>query len=94
MYADSTLFYHERLYKPLAKIAQDYVKKRKLNNETLQSFKLGYSGEWDELYKFLKAKGYDDNIIEQSGLCIKTKKGEYMDFFRKRLMFPVMNVSR
>ena len=31
-------FYHERLYKPEAKIAQDYVKKRKLNNATLKAF--------------------------------------------------------
>ena len=27
MHALTTMFYHERLYKPLAKIAQDYVKK-------------------------------------------------------------------
>ena len=37
IYADTTLFYHERLYKPLAKIAQDYVKKRKLNDCNLFS---------------------------------------------------------
>ena len=93
IYADTTLFYNERLYKPLAKIAQDYVKKRKLNNETLKQFKLGYSGEWNELYKFLHNKGYSDKTIELTGLCLKSKNGDYFDFFRKRLMFPVMNVS-
>lgn len=93
IYADTTLFYHERLYKPLAKIAQDYVKKRKLNNDTLKQFKLGYSGEWNELYKYLHNKGYSDNAIESTGLCLKSKTGEFFDFFRKRLMFPVMNVS-
>ena len=31
-------FYHQNLYKPTAKIAQEYIKKRKLNNETLKSF--------------------------------------------------------
>ena len=56
IYADSTLFYHERLYKPLAKIAQDYVRKRKLNSATLEQFKIGYSGESDELYNFLRNK--------------------------------------
>ena len=56
IYADSTLFYHERLYKPLAKIAQDYVKKRKLNAATLEQFKIGYSGETNELYQFLHNK--------------------------------------
>ena len=93
IYADATLFYHERLYKPLAKSAQDYVKKRKLNNETLKQFKIGYSGEWNELYKFLHNKGYSDKDIEATELCAKGKNGEYYDFFRKRLMFPVMNIS-
>ena len=56
IYSDSTIFYHERLYKPLAKIAQDYVRKRKLNAQTLEQFKIGYSGETNELYNFLHNK--------------------------------------
>ena len=93
IYADSTLFYHERLYKPLAKIAQDYVRKRKLNSATLEQFKIGYSGETNELYGFLHNKGYSDKDIEMTELCVKGKDGKYYDFFRKRLMFPIMNVS-
>ena len=33
-------FYHENLYRPESKIAQEYIKKRKLTNETLKSFRL------------------------------------------------------
>lgn len=90
---DATLFFHERLYKPLAKIAQDYVKQRKLDNKTLKSFKIGYSGERDELYKFLISKGYTNKEIEATELCYKTDSGNYIDKFRKRLMFPIMDVS-
>jgi DNA primase len=94
IYADSTMFYHEKLYKPLAKKAQEYVKRRKLNQAMLEQFKIGYSTEnWNDLYKFLHNKGYTDKEIEATGLCIKSKRGEYIDFFRNRLMFPVMNVS-
>ena len=90
---DAAEFYHARLYKPLAKIAQDYVKKRKMNSETLEKFKLGYSGEFDELYKYLKAKGYTDQELLESGLVKKSDKGIFYDFYRKRLMFPIMNVT-
>lgn len=93
MHSDAAIFYHERLYKPFAKIAQDYVKQRRLDNKTLQKFKIGYSGERDELYKFLISKGYSNKEIEQTELCYKTKSGEYIDKFRKRLMFPIMDVS-
>ena len=60
----TAMFYHERLYKPLAKIAQEYVKKRKLDNNTLKAFKIGYSGEFNELYKHLKASGYKLLVVE------------------------------
>ena len=44
-------YYHQNLYKPESKIAQEYIKKRKLSNETLKSFRIGFSGKFDELYK-------------------------------------------
>lgn len=91
--AETTMFYHERLYKPLAKIAQDYVKQRKLDNNTLKAFKIGYSGEYNELYKYLKSKDFKDEEILATGLVNKTDKGEFIDRFRKRLMFPIMDVS-
>ena len=90
---DAAEFYHERLYKPLAKIAQDYVKKRKMDKTVLEKFKLGYSGEYDELYKFLKAKGYNEKEMLETGLVKQSQKGGYYDFYRKRLMFPIMNVN-
>lgn len=91
--AETTIFYHERLYKPLAKIAQEYVKQRKLDNNTLKSFKIGYSGEYNELYKFLKSKGFKDEEILATGLVNKNDRGEFIDRYRKRLMFPIMDVS-
>ena len=91
--AETTIFYHERLYMPLAKIAQDYVKQRILDNNTLKAFKIGYSGEYNELYKHLKAQGFKDEEILATGLVNKNDRGEFIDRYRKRLMFPIMDVS-
>ena len=91
--AETAIFFHERLYKPLAKIAQDYVKKRKLDNNTLKAFKIGYSGEYNELYKHLKQLGFKDDEILATGLVNKNDRGEFIDRYRKRLMFPIMDVS-
>ena len=82
-------FYHENLYKPEAKPAQEYVKKRKLNNETLKSFQIGYSGKFDELYRALKKEGFQDREILESGLVNKNDNGTYIDRYRNRLMFPI-----
>lgn len=88
---ETATFYHERLYTPVAKIAQDYVKTRKLDNNTLKAFKIGYSGEYNELYTFLKGKGFKDNEILATGLVNKNDRGEFIDRFRKRLMFPIIS---
>lgn len=87
----TALFYHENLYKPLAKPAQEYVKKRKLDNATLKKFLIGYSGTYNELYTMLKEKGFTEEEILASSLVNKTPEGKFVDRFRKRLMFPIQD---
>ena len=82
-------FYHQNLYKPNAKMAQEYVKKRKLNQETLEAYKIGFSGKFDELYKALKQQGFGEKEILESGLVNKNDNGTYIDRYRNRLMFPI-----
>ena len=85
-------FYHENLYKPESKIAQDYIKKRKLTNNTLKAFQIGFSGKFNELYTALKKQGFDDKEILESGLVNKNDNGTYIDRYRNRLMFPICDV--
>lgn len=82
-------FYHENLYKPESKIAQEYVKKRKLSNETLKAYKIGFSGKYNELYNALKAQGFNEKEILESGLVNKNENGKFIDRYRNRLMFPI-----
>ena len=84
-------FYHQNLYKPMSKIGQEYIKKRKLDNRTLKSFLIGYSGNFDELYRILKQKGFTEEEILASSLVNKTDDGKYIDRFRKRVMFPIQD---
>ena len=85
-------YYHENLYRPESKMAQEYIKKRKLSNETLKSFQIGFSGKFDELYKELKKQGFEDREILESGLVNKNERGQFIDRYRNRLMFPICDV--
>ena len=84
-------FYHQNLYKPTAKPAQNYVKKRHLDNKTLKAFKIGYSCRFDELYKELHSKGFTEEEILASCLVNKNRDGKFIDRFRNRLMFPIFD---
>ena len=63
-----------------------------LNNETLESFKIGFSGKFDELYRELKKQGFGEQEILESGLVNKNDRGQYIDRYRNRLMFPICDV--
>lgn len=82
-------YYHENLYRPESKIAQEYIKNRKLTNETLKAFQIGFSGKFDELYHELKKQGFEEPEILESGLVNRNDNGRYIDRYRNRLMFPI-----
>ncbi len=89
---DAAIFYHEQLYKPESKAAQNYVKKRQLGNNTLKSFLIGYAGNNNELLNYLKSKNYNTEALLESNLIGKTQDGRLYDKFRNRLMIPILDV--
>ena len=89
---EAAQFYHENLYKPSSKIAQEYIKKRKLDNNTLKSFLIGYAGDNNELFNFLKSKGFGPEEMIASSLIGKTESGRFYDKFKHRLMFPIQDI--
>ena len=84
-------FYHENLYKPTSKPAQDYVKKRRLDNKTLKTFSIGYAGKFDELYRELVKHGFTEEMLASS-MILKNNNGQFIDRFRKRFMIPIKDV--
>lgn len=75
-------------------LAYEYLTNRKLSDETISKFGLGYSNKYsNDLYQYLKQLGYSDEILKQSGLVsIDETKGAY-DKFWNRVMFPIMDVN-
>lgn len=85
-------FYHQNLYKPTSKAGQEYIKKRKLDNNTLKSFLIGYAGDNNELYAYLKSQGFNEEEMLASSLIGRSESGRYYDKFRHRIMFPIQDV--
>lgn len=84
-------FYHANIYKPTSKKAQEYVKRRRLDNRTLKTFYIGYAENNNSLYRFLKSKGFKDEEIIASDLVNKFGNN-YSDRFKDRLIFPIQDV--
>jgi DNA primase len=74
-----------------------YIQKRKMSEQILEEFHIGYSSEsWDQLTQLLKNKksigGFDALSLAEEAKLIKRRKGDdgYFDMFRDRLMFPIL----
>lgn len=87
-------YYYYTLRQPAGKQGWDYLTGRKLTEETIRRFGLGYASKYsDDLYKYLKSKGYSDQILKESGLVqVNEKQGMY-DKFWNRVMFPIMDAN-
>lgn len=87
-------YYYAQLKTEQGKLAHNYLIGRELSEETITAFGLGYSTKYrDDLYRYLKTKGYRDEVIAKAGLIsIDEKQGVY-DKFWNRVMFPIMDAN-
>lgn len=70
-----------------------YMLSRRVSTNTIKMFGLGYAlDSWNNIYNFLKGKGFDEEDIEKSGLISRNQDNtKYYDKFRNRIMFPIID---
>ena len=86
-------YYYYQLRTEQGKKAHEYLKNRELSDETIKQFGLGYSNIYsDDLYRYLKSKGYEDGILHKTGLLSYDEQRGVHDKFWNRVMFPIMDV--
>lgn len=90
---EAAKYYYALLRSPRGRQAYDYFHKRELSDETMRKFGLGYSDKYsDDLYRYLKSKGYEDGLLKESGLVTFDEKRGGHDKFWNRAMFPIMDM--
>ena len=87
-------YYYVQLKSERGKPAYTYLKDRKLSDETITAFGLGYSNKLNnDLYNYLRKKGYSEELIRQAGLINTDERQGVYDKFWNRVMFPIMDVN-
>lgn len=94
MHKDAARHYISNLDKKEAFECQEYIKKRKIAPEIVESFGLGWAPrEWHDLERFLLGQGYSAKLAQECGLLGLSSSGMPYDRFRGRLIFPIKNLS-
>ena len=89
----AAVFFNRALYEPESEAAREYLKKRGLSRAAVKRFGLGYApNRFDALSEYMHSLGYRDEELKEAFLCGKSERtGGYYDYFRGRIMFPIID---
>ncbi len=86
-------YFYYQLKQPQGRPGYEYLKNRKLTDETITHFGLGFANKVpDDLYRYMRSKGYSDSILKETGLFFIEERGS-RDKFWNRVMFPILDVN-
>ncbi|MDO4753829.1 MAG: DNA primase [Bacillota bacterium] len=85
---DAALLYHKILFRHAP--SKEYLKRRGLNKEAVQTFLLGYAPRTGLVYDNLSKK-YPDSVLLKAGIISRDDEGRFYDRFRDRVMFPIVS---
>lgn len=75
-------------------IGYKYLSGRQLSDETIKQFGLGFANKTsDDLTRYLKSKGYTDDLIKEAGLASFDERFGMHDKFWNRVMFPIQDIN-
>ncbi len=85
-----TFYRHNLFHTPGGEVALAYLRKRKVNDETIERFGLGYAPDsWDAMAAYFQSKGYYEQILIDAGLASERDSGGVYDRFRNRVVLPI-----
>lgn len=88
----ATQWFQKQLRAPEGKVALQYLTQRKITEEMFSVFQLGFAPEgWTNLFDAAQREKYSAELLEKAGLIAKNARGNWMDFFRNRVIFPIVN---
>lgn len=94
--AAARFFRHCLIKEPCGAEAREYFKKRAITEATSKQFYLGYApNDFGKLTSHLKSLGFTEEEMIAGFLCGKSQKtGRAYDYFRNRVIFPIVDTSR
>lgn len=74
-------------------VGLSYLYSRKITDEAIKHFKLGYSPDSNVLEALARKEGFNIDILVQLGLLGRAESGRVYDRFRGRVIYPVLNAA-
>ncbi|MET0417839.1 MAG: DNA primase [Actinoplanes sp.] len=87
-------FYRDQLGTPGARKAREFLAQRGFGRDAAERYGCGFAPDsWDALAKHLRQKGYTAEELNSAGLTKPARSGSLIDRFRRRLLWPIKDLS-
>lgn len=91
---EAAKYFYYQLRSPRGETGYRYLTGRALTEDTLKKFGLGYACKTsDDLVKYLRSKGYQDELMQEAGLASFDERYGMHDKFWNRVMFPIQDIN-
>jgi DNA primase len=87
-------FYSDQLASPVARPAREFLAERGFDRAAAQRYGCGFAPDgWDALTRHLRQQGFTGPELVTAGLAKEARSGSLIDRFRRRLMWPIRELS-
>lgn len=90
---DAATYFYVQLRNPSGEIGHKYLTGRKLSEDTIKHFGLGFADSGGGMIKYLKSKGYEDQLLIDAGLAHFDEKYGLRSVFWNRVMYPIQDAN-
>ena len=91
---EAARYFYYMLRSPHGEVGMRYLTERKLADETMHHFGLGYAGKnGEQVVQYLRKKGFTDEEIKDSGLAMFSEQRGLRSQFWNRVMFPIQDIN-
>ncbi len=91
---EAAKYFYFQLKSDKGQIGYRYLKNRQLTEETIKRFGLGFAHVTsDDLVRYLRSRGYDDELMKEAGLASFDERMGLHDKFWNRVMFPIQDIN-
>jgi len=93
-HAAATEVYAGQLAAPGARMAREFLAQRGFDRAAAEKYGCGFAPDaWDQLTRHLRQKGFTAQELITAGLAREARSGSLIDRFRRRLLWPIREVT-
>jgi DNA primase len=93
-HAAAAAFYADQLGTPPARLAREFLAQRGFDKASAEKYGCGFAPDsWDALTRHLRQKGFTPQELLTAGLAREARSGSLIDRFRRRLLWPIRELS-